>query len=251
MKKRYSLFFVVSLFVFYSCTDKIPTDGLVAYYPFEENVKDQTKNAYHGESFGDPSFVDGTIGKAIQFESNLILESYQYLQLPNSIHTTEYTISFWVYFDKGIQEQSLIMLNNTNSWDKAEFWLFTGGMNKIATLQNKKDLRTKSYNVSFNYNTEYLNSPELNNKTSYLLSCTYKDSTLTLYLNDQEYANYQHVPPPASSDFKILVGVAPDPNHRKGDYNYPFAGYMDELRIYDRKLSISEIQKLYLSSSSF
>ncbi len=141
------------------------------------------------------------------------------------------------------------MLNDTNSWDKSEFWIFTGTMDKIAALQNKHDLRTKSYSVSFNYSTEYLNAADLKNKTSYLLSCTYKDSTLTLYLNDHEYANYEHVPPPAPTDSKILVGVSPDPNHHQGDYNYPFAGYMDELRVYDRKLSINEIKKLYLQAS--
>jgi hypothetical protein len=69
-----------------------PSNGLIAYYPFDNNVNDYSGNNYNGGGIG-VSFVDGKIGKAGSFSSG----SYVSVASKSSLETSgEKTISLWV-----------------------------------------------------------------------------------------------------------------------------------------------------------
>jgi uncharacterized protein (TIGR02145 family) len=77
--------------------DYVPTDGLVAWYPFNGNTDDASVNGYNGTSVG-VEFVEDryTVGNsAIQCGYN---GSPSWVELPQSLQTSslDFTLSFWL-----------------------------------------------------------------------------------------------------------------------------------------------------------
>jgi len=69
------------------------TEGLVAYYAMEGDATDSSGNGFHGTIVGDPNFVDGAIGMAMDFNGD------DYVDCGNdeSFSVTEYlTVALWV-----------------------------------------------------------------------------------------------------------------------------------------------------------
>ena len=210
--------------------------GLQAYYRFEdENCigKDYSGQGNDGTTYGKVSLVNGILGKAMQLrelESTSITEPYCCLLIPNTLSQQEYSISLWVYL--GIQfHHSLFMLEGGGGWTTSYFWLFTHD-GKLAVLQNGVDCRHRS---------EFLHSQVLEERRFYLVTVTYTNATLKIYLNQDEYATYFSVPPIAGSPKLINVGLSPS-----GTGRYQVKGKIDELRIYNRALTKTNISALYI-----
>ena len=76
---------------------QIPTNGLVAYYPFGGNANDASGNGNHGTVYSATPTTDrcGNPNSAYNFNGN------SYIKVPYSTslnsHTNGLTISFWVY----------------------------------------------------------------------------------------------------------------------------------------------------------
>lgn len=75
---------------------QIPTDSLVAYYKFENNVEDNSGNNRHGTIIGNPSYVIGVDGQALDFDG-----VNDYVQILNSddLILQSFTISAWVRWE--------------------------------------------------------------------------------------------------------------------------------------------------------
>ena len=79
----------------------VPTNGLVAYWPFNGNANDESGNGNNGINYGATATSDrnGITNSALSFNG-----SSNYISIPysNTIGVQqEITISFWVYFNGG------------------------------------------------------------------------------------------------------------------------------------------------------
>lgn len=217
--------------------------GLKGFYPFEMNANDHSGNNYHGTQVGNTHFVNGIIGKARKFVKDSAQHVFEYVNIPCPINGNEYTVSFWTKLTNNADHNTFLILNNTGSWYSSALWIYTSG-GKIAVLQNAQDLRTSEYLPNFNYSQNFLNSPVLSANKDYYITVTFKNKTLSIYLNGNITNTYTNVSNIPAINENIKIGVCPTPNSYYG-YGYQLNGNMDELRIYNRALTSNEIQTLY------
>jgi len=90
---------IVGLFMvfFISTSFSQQVDSLVGYWSFDEGkgdtIKDQTQNGNDGAIKGNVNWIDGQVGKAIEFKPG------SYVEIPDSKslkNMDSYTIAFWV-----------------------------------------------------------------------------------------------------------------------------------------------------------
>ncbi|OGU56047.1 MAG: hypothetical protein A2V66_14905 [Ignavibacteria bacterium RBG_13_36_8] len=93
----------ISIFFFTSITfsQKISTDGLIAYYPFNGNVKDYSGNENHGKLWGPINSKDrfGKSDRAYHFNG---YKNPSYIRVPNDPSLkliSSFSISCWVKVD--------------------------------------------------------------------------------------------------------------------------------------------------------
>ena len=79
-------------------------EGIVLYFPFDEGkgdtVEDLSDNRNHGALIGDPKWVEGKWGSALQFDG---AENSNYVEAPDHPGlnpATEITCAAWIYFDE-------------------------------------------------------------------------------------------------------------------------------------------------------
>ena len=91
MKKFLIIVFLVLFLPF-----AVKAQDLVGYWKFEEGsgtiVADSSGYGNNGNTYG-PSWVDGKIGKALNFDGN---DDYVDFGNSNSLNTTSITVSFWL-----------------------------------------------------------------------------------------------------------------------------------------------------------
>ena len=76
-KSIYLICFVLLLGLVTSAANADITSALVAYYPLEGDVMDATGNGHDGTIMGDPKFVPGKFGQALEFKA----ENRDYVQV--------------------------------------------------------------------------------------------------------------------------------------------------------------------------
>ena len=93
-KKIVKLLKIVVILGFSGIAQADLNNGLVAYYPFNGNVNDESGNANHGIKYGGINYIDGVFGKAASFDG-----INDYIKIPfQDIYTDTITIkiSLWI-----------------------------------------------------------------------------------------------------------------------------------------------------------
>lgn len=110
--------------VFHFCKKNqisIPTDGLIAWYPFDGNANDESENSLNGIIYGATLTTDqnGTPNSAFEFHGN------DYIDLPNSPvikPPLPFSFSLWVYFND-LDEFYGIFTTDYNVYDYTGAWM--------------------------------------------------------------------------------------------------------------------------------
>jgi len=223
--------------------------GLVAYYPFNGNPNDESGNEYNGTDFGAAGYLTSSFDQARTFTNDptVGVNATDYVTIPNVIASEEFSINLWVNFQYRENHQTLLYLSEGNDWVNANFFFDFDSYGKLVVVLNGLDLRTIDYShyalITGQLNDAYLNSAALEMNQYYNITCTFKESGLTLYVDGVEYAKYLNVNRVVGNpDAGIKLGVCAHPNP---DFlYYPLVGQMDELRFYNRALNVEEIQML-------
>ena len=196
-----------------------PTSGLISYFNFDDNLKDQKGYASDGVPTGNPTFTAGKIGKALTLNG-----TNQYVdfnanpsQSPNGVG-----ITFWmnVMSQQDGFFRNLVYLEDKNL-EFAGVALLTPNIIKGA-MGNQATQAQASY------------SPQ----TWIHVAMTFNGMDTKLYLNGI-LADSGSAPGIGSAYFSTLnIG-----------YNFPnnkyLQGSIDELYIYNRALSPAEVTQLY------
>jgi len=203
--------------------------GLVSWWKAEGNGKDSV-GGNNGTLVSGATFSTGIVGQAFSLDS-----LSQYISIPDasSLRPTNLTLEAWVKFTVITGEVFIIGKpignENVNSF---ALWYSNASGNLIGVTAYD------SLSVPFN--------PVLN--TWYHLAYSYSSQLKahTLYINGQVAASGQNNTSIAYDDHPVLIGADNDYGIM---YGY-FPGLIDEVRIFNRTLSDSEIQGIYDSGTT-
>lgn len=238
MKKNYPGFFYALLLSYCNAFTQIPTDSLVAYYPFNGNANDTSGNGFNGSLNGQVS-VAGQCGKAYKFSGNFIDcgdPAGNQFDLVNDA-----TISLWM--------KLYSFPSSAPTSGNAGYFTLIG--KDVAPGDNHKwFLATYSGQLVLHINIpgsggfwviQSIFSFVLN--TFYHIVLTKASNIYRFYVNAVYYGaqilaeNISDVPS------SLRIGDLQDGSH-------PLNAAIDEVRIYHKELTQAEINQLYLHCSS-
>jgi hypothetical protein len=212
------------------------TNGLVAAYEFEGNANDSTANANHGTVYGATLASDrfGNSNSAYAFDGNdYILASASFLP------AAERTVALWFNADTVSNKPNLIGYGGSTSTPPGKSWLM--GINHWGY---------PAYSVTCHYGTNtlqyYYDEEPVGEWFHYAI--TTESSGTRIYINGVEMeSNSTFINNTLVDGTDLAIGVsvskygyAPYTDRNVGY----FIGSMDDVLIYDRALSPTEIERL-------
>lgn len=213
--------------------------GLVSWWRAEGNASD-AQNVANGTIYSAVNFVPGKAGLAFSFNgvnSAINIPDVPALALTNSI-----SVEGWVYVTNAPSVTGMIIFrgDTRSGLDPYFMSVEAGGLLKFAIINqanNSTDVRTTMPTGAWTH-----------------LAGTLDDSTgiLTLYTNgviaDQKTTTIRPLGP-LDPSFGAGVGIG---NHssQPGSFNYPFKGLIDELSVYNRALTQTEVQSIYAAGTA-
>ena len=209
------------------CSSQVPTNGLVAYYPFNGNANDESGNSNNGSIYGVTSTTDrfGNQNSAYLFDGD---NDYIEINHSSSLNITQsITISYWVKMEtSGPYYFPYHIIEKHGCWGSGQ------RDNDInwGVMTDNGDFFT--WALSFDFNQWYN------------LTMKYDGLNVSIYVNGQLYDSE-----PASGSIKTNTNKVYISRYDQGG-NYYFDGTLDDFRIYNRALSESEIQQLYNESNT-
>jgi hypothetical protein len=211
--------FAVCMVVFLFCgiTHAGLSDGLVAYYPFNGNANDESGNSHNGTESGGVTYGEGVIGRAANFDgkddrikvSNLNLEF------------TDFTVSFWIF---PLSLWDFADPIEADTWSSFVFHSTHDGSVFVGVVGDDGDRLTPDEIPS---NTVVVNQWQI-------FTFIIENRIGKFYKNGKLIATKRQAAPKKWTVFKL-----------GDDTSNVIHGSIDDLRIYNRALSETEIQQLY------
>ncbi len=211
-------------------------DGLVAYYPFNGNANDESGNDHNGIIDGATPVADkfgefGSSGKALNFDGN------DFVRIPNLYNATtqplvDVTYSLWFKPNQnyGAADFFSLIIRSTDAGftemiGKADF--FGGAHNEFQFyMWNGNYVFNKATTTNFVANQWYH------------VVATRDNTTTKVYINAAKEGEVTYTNPPIFYPDLYLGGHA---TSNRWYYN----GALDDLRIYNRALTDSEVTAIY------
>jgi chitinase len=220
------------------CAPSVPTNGLVAYYPFNGNANDESGNGNNGTTISVSPISDrfGSTNRAFRFGGFYHPSS---VRVPNSSSlrfSTSASFSFWIRIDS---------IAGMDMWGYYKpsggahcFWAKNHDRTGIVCLigfQNDQQIELKWGSISDISPT----------RTNLAVGMWYHIVTNISITGYQVYVNGTLV----GSGSKTVDFTRTNSNDlyfgKFSDTWYPLNGAMDDIRIYNRALTSAEIQQLY------
>ena len=225
MKKIFtiSIIFLCLCFITYA---QIPTNGLVAYYPFNGNANDESGNGNNGVLHGSPQLVSDRSGNnncAYYFNG-----SDAYITCPTNnfpINNEPRTISIWIKSpDMAVGNKMLL------GWGLPSLHR----MSALALGRGNNATRQVMY---WGYGDDFNTHTILNDNAWYNIVYTYENGLGYFYVNGKLDTSYNVSPlTPDSTELYIANFISTMSK---------FNGTIDDIRIYKKALNSSEIVALY------
>ena len=194
-------------------------DSLVGYWPFEagsgREVKDLSGNGNHGEFVGNPEWVQGKFGRALEFD--VVVPDSDSLDL-----TEEVTVMLW-FRGNDVVTQTRVMSKNDSF-----FVMFDMDDDNTMELLIQTGRRTGSATKDWKVGEWYHFAGTFDNK-----------GEIRIYINGVLDAEGQHDKGINPTNPDLWIGA--DDAGRPTDF---FPGVIDEVRIYSKALTEAEIGTL-------
>jgi hypothetical protein len=200
------------------------TEGLVAYYAFENDANDSSGNGLNGTIFGDPNFVEGIAGMALDFDGD-----GDYIDCGNDPKfdiTDKLTVATWVNIRSIPQAWSAVVDKGDSAWRISSNAATTG-------MHFGFEDGTRGWQAA--------NSATQLNLDEWYHVCGVYDTSVgaKIYINGAEDGSNPDKEGITISTYNVWIGD----NSQTSDRRY-WDGLIDELKIYDRALSEGEVMYL-------
>jgi hypothetical protein len=219
------------------------TNGLVAYYPFSGNANDASGNGNNG-------IVAGAVLTTDRF--NQPSSAYYF-------NWTNYSIGIPAFFDAGQANYTISLWFNTSSTQPVNQQLVASCPNPTLELEYNDTLNgSQGYvNYSIGTGTDWIQPTQRHGSkndyqanTWYQVALVKQGSQFTLYIDGNfDETSSAAVPATGLIGFELGIGCASSTSTLTPGSNGGILGKMDEVRFYNRALSASEVQQLYVLES--
>jgi hypothetical protein len=199
------------------------TEGLIAHYAFENDTTDSSGNGLDGTVVGDPAFVEGVEGMALDFNGDDYVDCGGAAEFS---FTESMTVSTWVNIRSVTTAWMAMVAKGENAWrlgvnneTTGIHYAFTGGARGWQAANTATELPFDEWHH---------------------VAATY-DTTVgaQVYIDGVVDATNPDLGGIVTNEFSLLLGDNPEEAGRLLD------GVLDEVKIYNRALSEGEI--LYLA----
>ena len=231
MKKVLIKFLFVTLSFFATNLVADMATGLVAHYEFENNFQDivtsdGSQDLIDGNTSNPVTFQNGKFGQAASFDTTT-----NYLKSLNSAFSQSNTVtySFWM---KAPNVTAQLPFFQTVSGATT-----SGTINTIDT-SNGTDIRTWSFDGAYTYNTDVFDD------TWHHIVVTSDGQTngVKMYLDGTEISGTLYQTVTMTLETTLYLGVRSD---LTDNVSYQYNGLLDDVRIYNRTLTSSDVIELY------
>ncbi len=212
--------------VFGQVPNYVPSNGLLAYWPFSGNTNDQTANANHLTNNGATLVADrnGTANAAYSFNG---AGNYLEKTVPSFVFSPSgtFSISFWI--NRPSTTGGVAMMSGSGTANNF-IWLFSGGAANNVFGTNKQQSAWI-----------WANSPYSLNQWEHYV-CMYINGVMRVYRNGvlEVSATYTHTGA-LSTALPFYIGKDIGTSY--------FNGSIDDIAIWNRSLTNCEIQKMFTS----
>lgn len=212
-------------------------NGLVAYYPFNANADDESGNANHCAAMGATLTVDrnGNASSAYQFDG---VSDYLDCTTTASLNlSTAITVSAWIKPDDTPADWEAIVSRWSGSQHFETFGLYINSVLELAG-----EIMTEGGNlVRASGQNEIVVSQWQHVAMVYDTS----DHSFSLYKNGEQLYRWEGLyygghPEMLIGDTNLTIGVV-----KRDELWHFFDGAIDEVRIYSRALSASDVSQVY------
>jgi len=214
--------------------------GLVAEWHFDGSAQDTSGSGNNGTING-ATFVQGISGQALSFDG---VDDMVVVPHSPSLSLEKYTMEAWIKRNQNkelVETESILSKRYEQSWmDNYGLYIYPNG--KVAASSYSPDIWTW-------FGVE--SAKNISAGDWYHIAATYDRTTLKIYINgvldnsvNKQYSPYQN-------NYQLVIGRAcwGDPCLFRPS-NPSFNGIIDEVRLYNRALSESEIQTEYNALTS-
>lgn len=200
------------------------TDGLMAYYTFDEGNVNDWGNNYNGINHGatTSSDVPGTSGFSMQFDGVSSYLSIPYVIIPTG---TTWTLNFW--FKTGSNARCIMATENYRAG------LFFNASSKLYFDREVYDSWTTVNSINSYLNNQW-----------HMLTITYNGSAITAYFDSVLFETKVGTYTWSSYFYGTMTYIGARMASSSTDKMY-FNGKMDNIRTYNRALTADEVQALY------
>jgi len=237
------LIFVLSIVL--SSTANAVDENLVAWWKLDDEgtgtVIDSSGNGHHGTLVGDAHFVPGLFDEALELDGDgdyVVIDGYKGI-VGDGTNTPAFSITVWIRKEGPVGgDGEIVGWGNTGAGNRMEF-RFNAGNNRVriesggGNAQNDTELTTGQWHhvaMTVRENSTY-------------------ESGVTFYLDGQDNTRVNADPDPIhpTENFDVKIGL------RYNEDNRIFTGLIDDLRIYDKVLTVTEVGDIielgYLASA--
>ena len=225
-----------------------PTDGLVAWYPFNGNAQDESGNGHHGKVKGATLCKDRKGNKDSAYSFAMRGQMINLGNSPKLNPKNQMTISAWIK----LGEES-DFFKEQGKYGLPIVTRYYGGVGKLKSyilrINHSRTLGAYVYHKVISKESATCSSPyDLNHtiayESSHFVAFTFNSSSGGYTFLDGEALNY--ISPKYSSESLILQSST---NTMIGSFSnstfIEFNGVIDDVRIYEKALSANQIKSLY------
>jgi hypothetical protein len=213
----------------------IPTNGLVAYWPFNGNAKDESGNGNMGVSLNTTFSLDrfAKSSAACLFDGN---NSYITIPTNQGVNSLD-KISICAWVNTSFCGGREVIISNWNDNTNDHSWIFK--------KHNESDrLQFTLINSNGNPIADLVASTSIPLDKWIFVTATYDGDSVKIYFNGALDAKIQAAGRLWTTTTDLIIGAVPT----AGTISEVFSGEIDDIRIYNRALTEQEIQTLYHES---
>lgn len=209
---------------------QIPQRGLVAYYPFDGDTGDKSGNSLNARISGEIYVLEGHNNESKCACLPGGIDNYMYVHFSDKLRMDEWTINLWFYYKNTVDEDGALIQMGRDKVPGS----FLISMNAVYIVNSKG---TTQYGTLYNDEHQY---PSPNNW--HMITASVKGSDVAFFFDgkvvwkDVMSAKYVN-----ELTQNLYIGVSCWFNYLE----FPFEGFIDDVRIYKRALSDKEVQSLY------
>jgi hypothetical protein len=208
------------------------SNGLIAHYTFDDTTNDSA-GSYHGTAVGGPTYVNGKIGKAMQFDG---MDDYVSVSDSNVFEPTNFTITTWIRTSSIINQNIVTKDSLTCGGYRNFLWLgLLAGNNLIPRISVGNNTSSK-----FQFVDDSVSNNVADGVWHFIASAYGSDGSIKTYkdgvLIDEDTSTVSGQV--AVNNYALNIGGC-------GPGVKNFNGLIDDVRIYSRVLDSSEITELY------